>query len=382
MIYLDNSATTQPLPEVLDSYHKVSMNYFGNPSSVHHLGSEAERLLGKARKQASSVFQVDEKEVIFTSGGTEGNNMAIKGTAFMHQTRGKHLITSSVEHPSVLEAFRALESLGFEVSYLDVNNEGRVNPNDVEQAIRKDTILVSLMSVNNELGTIQPIQEVGKLLKNYPTTLFHVDHVQGLGKIPIAIKDFGIDMCTVSGHKIHGLKGTGALVVQNHVSLFPLLHGGGQERRYRSGTENLPGVTAFVKALRMIEEEREISGADLLQLKESLQKQLQNIPGVYVNTPAHSAPHIVNFSVPGFKPEVLIHSLGEREVYISTKSACSSKDSNVSAVLQACRLDQEKTTSALRVSMSYLTTHEEINTFIETLHGAIQELQPTMGRSL
>ncbi|UOQ46142.1 cysteine desulfurase [Halobacillus salinarum] len=382
MIYLDNSATTQPFPEVLESFYKGSTDFFANPSSIHQLGSRSEKLLSEARKQAARYLNVNETEVVFTSGGTEGNNLAIKGAAFMHQTRGKHIITSQVEHPSVLEACRSLETLGYEVSYVKVNEEGRVNLEDIKEEIREDTILVSLMSVNNELGTIQPIEEVANLLSSYPKILFHVDHVQGLGKVPIDIGNRGIDLCTLSGHKIHGLKGTGALIAKQHVSLFPLFHGGGQEKAQRSGTENLPGTTAFVKALRLIEELHSKEAEQLQSLHDQLYSSLQQIEKVKLNSPINGAPHIVNFSVPGYKPEVIIHSLGEREIYISTKSACSSKQPEVSSVLQACHLDRERTTSALRVSLSYLTTREEITRFIAAFHEVLEELEETMGRSL
>ncbi|MBH0230161.1 cysteine desulfurase family protein [Halobacillus yeomjeoni] len=381
MIYLDNSATTHPLPEVLESFHKVADRYYANPSSVHRFGSEAEYLLQQSRKQAAQLLNVDVSEVIFTSGGTEGNNMAIKGIALQHQSRGKHMITSKVEHPSVMEAFRALESLGFEVDYLDVDADGRVNPQQVESVIRKDTILVSIMSVNNELGTVQPIEAIGSILKDYPKAFFHVDHVQGLGKIDLPLKEAGVDLCTLSGHKIHGLKGTGALIAQNHVSLFPLLHGGSQEHEQRAGTENLPGTVAFVKALRLIEENRKQKINKLKSLRQHLWNEVERIEQVVINSPKQGAPHIVNFSLPGYKPEVVIHALGEKDIFISTKSACSSKQPDVSSVLKACRLDHDLTTSALRVSLSYQNTEEEVDVFIDTLKKVIERLQPTMERS-
>ncbi|MGI8316780.1 cysteine desulfurase family protein [Halobacillus mangrovi] len=380
MIYLDNSATTHPLPEVLASYQKVADQYYANPSSVHRFGSEVERLLQHSRNQAAHLLGVDPQEVIFTSGGTEGNNMAIKGIAFMHQDRGKHLITSKIEHPSVMEAYRALESLGFEVSYIDVNRHGIVDPKKVEEAIREDTILVSIMSVNNELGTVQPIQEIGNILRKYPKLFFHVDHVQGLGKINLPIKGSGIDLCTISGHKIHGLKGTGALIVQKNVSLFPLLHGGSQEIEVRAGTENLPGTVAFVKALRLNLETQKQSLQELRSVRETLWSELTRIDEVVINSPEDGAPHIVNFSIPGYKPEVVIHDLGEKDIFISTKSACSSKQPDVSSVLKACNLDRSRTTSALRVSLSYQNTKDEILTFIDALKDTIKKLQPTMGR--
>ncbi|ASF40167.1 cysteine desulfurase [Halobacillus halophilus] len=380
MIYFDNSATTKPLPEVLDSYQKVAAELFGNPSSVHSFGGQVERLMQQSRHQAAQLFGVESQEVIFTSGGTEGNNMAIKGIAFMHQSRGKHIITSKIEHPSVLEAFRALETLGFEVTYIDVNKEGKVDPESVEHALRTDTILVSIMSVNNELGSVQPVKEIGDKLKHYPKVFFHVDHVQGLGKIRMPIMESGIDLCTVSGHKIHGLKGSGALIIRKNVSLFPLLHGGDQELERRAGTENLPANVAFVKALRLIMEKQKHSSDHLSQIHQYMRVELEKMEQVVINSPNDSAPHIINFSIPGFKPEVVIHSLGEKEIYISTKSACSSREPEVSTVLKACSLDYERTSSALRVSLSYQNTIEEADSFIEALKETIEQLKETMRR--
>ncbi|WP_079479411.1 cysteine desulfurase family protein [Halobacillus salinus] len=380
MIYLDNSATTHPHPEVLESYKKVADLYYANPSSVHRLGSEVERLLQQSRSQAAEWFGVQSKDVIFTSGGTEGNNMAIKGIALMHQSRGKHMITSQVEHPSVIEAYRAMESLGFDVTYLPVDSSGRVNPDDVAQAMREDTILVSVMSVNNELGTIQPIQEIGQVVEQYPKAFFHVDHVQGLGKINLSIRDCHIDMCTVSGHKIHGLKGTGALIIQNHVSLFPLLHGGSQEQGTRAGTENLPGNVAFVKALRFLMQDNDAKRNHLEEMRQYLWGEMEDIEQVVVNSPKEGAPHILNVSIPGYKPEVVIHALGQEDIFISTKSACSSKQPDVSSVLSACNLDRDSTTSALRISLSYQNTKEELAVFVKTLRKTIEQLHATMGR--
>ncbi|MEC3885011.1 cysteine desulfurase family protein [Halobacillus sp. HZG1] len=379
MIYLDNSATTHPHDEVLESFQKVADQYFANPSSVHRFGSEAERLLDRSRKQAAQLLNVSPQEVVFTSGGTEGNNMAIKGVALQHQTRGKHLITTEIEHPSVMEAFKALETLGFEVTYINVDQNGKVNPEDIKQALRDDTILVSVMSVNNELGTIQPVQKIGELLKPYPKVFFHVDHVQGLGKIELSLNDWGIDLCTLSGHKIHGLKGTGALLMQKHVRIFPLLHGGNQEAEVRAGTENLPGTVAFVKALRLLHENREQKIDHLSGMRKMLWEGLMLRDFCRINSPEDGAPHIVNFSIPGYKPEVIIHALGEEGIFISTKSACSSKQPDVSAVLKACNLDYERTTSALRVSLSTSNRREEIDLFLKKLDQTVENLQATMG---
>ncbi|SEA48146.1 cysteine desulfurase [Thalassobacillus cyri] len=379
MIYLDNSATTKPFPEVVQSFQKVAEQYYANPSSIHRFGSEAERLLLQSKKQAAQLLKVSPEEVIFTSGGTEGNNIAIKGIALEHQNRGKHIITSQIEHPSVIQACGALESLGFEVTYLPVTETGSVRIDDIKASIRPDTILISIMSVNNELGTVQPIGEIGHVVKQYPKIFFHVDHVQGLGKVDIDFYDCGIDLCTMSGHKIHGLNGTGALFVKKGTTLFPLHHGGGQEGAYRAGTENLAGNVSFVKALRMIMEQKQTAVKKLETLNQRLRERLAAIPYVIINSPTDAAAHIVNISVPGFKPEVIIHALGENDIYISTMSACSSKRSDESAVLAACRLREDRTTSALRVSMSFENTQEDVDTFVSELKKVLMELNKVMG---
>lgn len=374
MIYLDNSATTKPHPAVLASFSQAADEFFANPSSIHQFGGKSERLLAAAREQAAAILGVHPHELIFTSGGTEGNNLAIKGTALEHQQRGNHIITTAAEHPSVLEACESLTRLGFEVTVLPVNQQGLVDPEAVEAAIRPETILISMLHVNNEIGSVQDIHAIGQIAKKYPKLFFHVDYVQGLGKVPLELADSGIDLCTMSGHKIHGLKGTGLLYKRSGVKLFPLSHGGQQEFGVRSGTENLPGAISFVKALRLIKEREKSERAALLKLKERTIERLAAIEGVIINTPEQSAPHIINFSVPGIKPEVLIHMLGEREIFISTKSACSSRDESESRVLAACGHDAARASSGLRVSMSYDTTEPEIDEFITYAEMAIKQL--------
>ncbi|WP_026906477.1 cysteine desulfurase family protein [Paucisalibacillus globulus] len=378
MIYLDNSATTQPHPEVLKSFEQVSTTFFANPSSIHQLGGETEKLLIKSKQQAAMLLNVHEDEIIFTSGGTEGNNIAIKGIALEHQGRGKHIITTEIEHPSVYEGCKSLETLGFEVTYLPVNQDGVVSVEDVEKAIRKDTILISIMHVNNELGSIQPIREIGEISKKNPKLFFHVDNVQGLGKVPLSLDDTGIDLCTMSGHKIHGLKGTGLLYCRRGVKLFPLFHGGEQEFKIRSGTENLAGAVSLVKALRLIKEREDTEAVELRKLSQYLREGLKKIDKVVVNTPRNAAPHIINFSIPGLKPEVMIHTLGKQGIFISTKSACSSKDLDESRIIKACGYNQSRTKSALRVSLSYDNTEEEIKTFLNKIVEAINQLKEVM----
>ncbi|MDX8046727.1 cysteine desulfurase family protein [Gracilibacillus sp. S3-1-1] len=377
-IYLDNSATTKPSDQVLESFTKASAQYFGNASSIHGIGMDADRLLRKSREQAASLLQVSPNEIVFTSGGTEGNNIAIKGIALEHQNRGKHIITSTIEHPSVLEACQGLEALGFDVTYLDVDESGLVDVSSVKAAMRDDTILVSIMHVNNEIGSVQPIKQIGEIVANYPKAFFHVDHVQGFGKLPLNLDECHIDLCTISGHKIHGLKGTGILFVKHNVKLFSLAHGGGQERKIRSGTENVAGIVALVKAMRLALESQDEVNAKLTSLKHILMEQLQSTEGIVINTPEQSAPHIINFSAPGLKPEVVIHALEEFGIYISTKSACSSKSADESAVLIACGKERAVAISGLRVSMSKETTREEIEYFSQQLQEVTEKLREVM----
>jgi cysteine desulfurase len=370
-VYFDNSATTKPSEEVMKSMNGVSERYFGNPSSLHQLGAEAEQLLSKSKEQVAKLIGVDPSEIIFTSGGTESNNIAIQGVAFGYQQRGKHLITSQVEHPSVYEVFKALErNFGFQVTYLPVNRNGVVSLDDVKDALRDDTILVSIMHVNNELGSMQPISEIGKLLQNYPKALFHVDQVQGFGKAHLSIRESHIDLLSLSGHKLHAPKGTGLLFVKNNVHLYPLFHGGQQQRGIRPGTENIPGIVALAKALRIVKENEQKHIAYLLRLKEETVKALQQIKDVTINSPLAqdiSAPHIINASFKGLKPEVLVHALEEEGIYVSTKSACTSKIQKTSRILSSCGLSDDEADSALRISFSLTNTLDEVDYFAKVI---------------
>ncbi|ENQ3105586.1 cysteine desulfurase [Bacillus sp. 491mf] len=375
MIYFDNSATTKPYPEALQSYVTVAGKYFGNPSSIHSLGGESERLLTQSRTIAAQLLRVKPSEIVFTSGGTEGNNLAIKGIAMRNRSRGKHMITTNIEHASVFEAYKQLENLGFDVTYLPVNENGVVSVEDVKRALRDDTILVSMIHVNNETGAVQPVDEVGKLLTNYPKVRFHVDHVQGIGKVPLDLYESHIDLCTISGHKFHSVKGTGLLYVRDGVRLDPVLSGGGQELRYRSGTENLPGIVAMIKALRMTLEKQSENTGHLRELKEELIRMFKGMKDVTINTPKEqTAPHILNVSFVGLKPEIVVHALEERGVYVSTKSACSSRANEVSHVLLAMGLPHAVAESAIRISLTAENTIEEVKQF----EGIIKETLPKL----
>ncbi|WP_100488872.1 cysteine desulfurase family protein [Sporolactobacillus pectinivorans] len=379
MIYLDNSATTKPYTEAMDTYRTVSEQFFANPSSIHALGGKSESLLSKSREQAARLLKVDAKEIVFTSGGTEGNNLAIKGAALAYRGRGCHLITTAVEHASSLNAFRQLEKMGFEVTYLPVDRECRISVEDFMKAYRKDTILVSIMHVNNEVGTIQPVKEIGEFLKTKPTTVFHVDHVQGFAKVPLQLNNSGIDLCTISGHKFHGPKGTGILYVRQGTVLAPLFSGGGQEDAMRSGTENLPGICGMVRALRMTAEHEEAGIRHLSDLQQQLRAGLSNIENAVIHTPlSGSAPHIVNVSFGGIKSEVLVHALEENEIYVSTKSACSSKDTGASGVLLAMGVPEGEARQAIRISTAFENTNEEIAASLSSLAENVKQLKMVM----
>lgn len=379
MIYFDNSATTRPFKEVLDSFVKVSSEFFGNPSSLHGLGLEAEKLLTQARSQVANLLSVKPTEIYFTSGGTESNNLAIKGTAMLHKNKGRHLILSSVEHPSVRGAMEQLKMLGFDITYLPADHTGRVNLEDVKASIQKNTILVSVMQVNNEVGTIQPIAEIGKLLKHYPTILFHVDAVQAVGKVPVNLIENGVDLCSFSAHKFHGLKGTGALFIREGVRLDPLLSGGNQEWKVRSGTENVAGAVAMAKALRMTLARSELDLERMKRVKSLLRTGLSRIDDLSINTPLeNSAPHILNFSIKGVKAEVLIHTLEQKGIYLSTTSACSSKKQLPSQTLLAMGVPDDLADSAFRISLSYDNTEDEAEQVIVAIEEAAKQLRKVM----
>jgi cysteine desulfurase len=375
MIYFDNSATTRPYKEVLDSFMKVSVDYFGNPSSLHSFGGQAEKLLSQAREQVAKLLKTKHSEIFFTSGGTESNNLAIKGSAFQNRNRGRHIITTKIEHPSVRDATAQLEREGFKITYLPVDKNGRVSVEAVEQAIRKDTILISIMHVNNEVGSIQPIEEIGALLKDYPTILFHVDAVQGIGKVPLSLSGSRIDLCSLSAHKFHGLKGTGVLYIRDGVKLTPLFSGGNQERNLRSGTENVAGFVSMAKALRMTMLKYDAGVQTMKNIKELLRSELSKIGPITINTPdEYSAPHILNFSLTGIKSETFIHALEQRDIFVSTTSACSSKKKVPSQTLLAMGVSDELTERAIRLSLSFENTEQEARIVIKAIEDTVNQL--------
>lgn len=378
LIYLDNAATTPVLNEVVEAVADCLRNYFGNPSSLHRLGIKSEKLIKEAADSLAAVLHVAADELIFTSGGTEANNMAILGTALARQRAGRHLITTAIEHPSVLRVFEHLEAQSFEVTYLPVDNSGLVSSDRLEKEIRPDTILVSIMHINNEIGSIQPIEELGRIIKGAnPNTVFHVDAIQSFGKLELYPRKWSVDLMSLSGHKIHGPKGIGALYIRKGVRLQPILFGGGQQRGYRSGTENLAGIAGLGVAAKFIRHELENRPVYLYELKNRLLSGLKDaLPQAVINGSLESgAPHIVNIGFPGLKGEVVLHALEDEGVFVSTGSACSSRDRTVSHVLKAIGVDDRVAGGSIRVSTSYLTTKDEIDAFIRILASVVSRVE-------
>ncbi len=376
-IYLDNSATTMVLPQVAGVMASVLTESYGNPSSLHNKGLEAERRMRQARRRLSAALAVKETEIFFTSGGTEANNLAVKGTARRRKRRGLHLVTTAIEHPSVLYTFRSLEEEGFEVTFLPVDSSGLVNPAQLLAALRPDTILVSVMHVNNEVGSIQPVAEIGRLVKEKDRRMiFHVDAVQSFGKLPVTPAAWQADLVTLSAHKIHGPKGTGALYCREGTEPEPLLHGGDQERGLRPGTENTAGIAGFDEAARLALERREEHFNLMASLRRALLAAImESIEGAVYNGPKKAAPHILNITVPGVKGETLVHALEEGGVYVSTGSACHSHRADPSHVLLAMGRKTEEIESSLRISFSPYNTMEEIEITLEKLQRAVSELR-------
>lgn len=366
MIYFDNSATTQVDKTVLETYQKVSNQVWGNPSSLHNMGETAFNLLEQSRKQIADLLNVQPHEIFFTSGGTEGDNWVIKGTAIEKRAYGKHLITTTVEHPAVQNTMAQLEQLGFDVTYLPVDDEGRISIQDLKDAIRPDTILVSIMAVNNEIGTVQPLTEVAEVLKDYPKIHFHVDAVQGIGKgIQSAIMNDRVDFVTFSGHKFHAPRGVGFIYARQGRRIAPLMTGGGQEKNLRSGTENLPAIAAMAKALRLLLTDEKQKVAHQAQVKQAIYDHVTSFDKVvaFSKCDAGFAPHILCFAIKGVRGETIVHAFESHDIYISTTSACSSKKQQASSTLTAMNVDQQISTSAVRVSLDSANTMEEAERF-------------------
>jgi len=376
-IYLDNSATTRVYPEVAALMTKVMCEDYGNPSSMHNKGVDSEKYIREAKETFAKILKVNEKEIFFTSGGTESDNLAIIGSAMANQRSGKHLITSKIEHPAVLESMKYLESQGFEVTYLGTDNLGVVNPEAVKEALRDDTILVSLMHTNNEIGAVQKISEIGALIKAYkPSILFHVDAVQGFGKAKILPKKMNIDLLSISSHKIHGPKGMGVLYIAEKTKIHPISYGGGQQKGLRNGTENVPGIAGMALAARMLYADLDGELDKLYSLRERFIQGVSKIEGVTVNGPLDrsGAPHIVSLSIEGIRAEVVLHSLEDKGIYVSSGSACASNHPQISETLKSIGLHKSLLDSTVRFSFSVFTTEEDIE---DTLK-ALNELLPML----
>ena len=379
--YLDNSATTRCLDSAAALMAGILCTDYGNPSSLHHKGVQAEEYVRHAREVIAKTLKVTPKEIFFTSGGTESDNLALRGAAYANARQGKHLVTTSIEHPAILNTMQYLEQQGFEVTYLPVDENGKIRLSDLEAAIRPDTILVSIMHTNNEIGALEPIAEAGELIKRVnPNTLFHVDAVQGYGKAKILPKRMKIDMLSVSGHKIHGPKGIGFLYVGDRVKIRPIVFGGGQERGLRSGTENVPAIAGMGKAAEEMYQNLDTDLDRMYALKQRLADGISMMENVRINglCGRDSAPHVLSVSFAGVRSEVLLHALEEREIYVSAGSACASNhpDTAGSATLRAIGLPKELLNSTIRFSLSVFTTEEEIDYTVQVLH----ELVPMLRR--
>lgn len=368
MIYFDNSATTKVDPAALETYNKVSQEIWGNPSSLHKLGDRAHQLLEASRKQTAQLLGVKPYEIFYTSSGSESDNWAIKGTALAKRDFGKHIITSSVEHAAVANSVRALEQLGYRVTVLPVDKEGRVNPQDLKNAIDRDTILVSIMGVNNEIGSIQPIDQISDILSNYPNIAFHVDNVQALGK-NIWSKVFTprVDLMSLSAHKFHAPRGVGILYKKAGKMLSPLIDGGGQEKALRSSTENLPGIAASAKALRLYLADESENARREEAVKAKITAYLKDKPGIHIFSQdnADFVPSILTFALEGIRGETLVHTLEAQDIYVSTTSACSSRSGVEGSTLAAMKVADQIATGAIRLSFDPVNTVEEADKFIE-----------------
>ncbi|WP_173253587.1 cysteine desulfurase family protein [Streptococcus sp. 5346] len=369
MIYFDNSATTKPYPEALETYIQVASKILGNPSSLHRLGDQATRILDASRQQIADLIGKKSDEIFFTSGGTEGDNWIIKGVAFEKAQFGKHIIVSSIEHPAVKESALWLKSQGFEVDFAPVDNKGFVDVEVLADLIRPDTTLVSIMAVNNEIGSIQPIQAISELLADKPTISFHVDAVQALAKIPTEkYLTERVDFATFSGHKFHGVRGVGFVYIKYGKKITPLLTGGGQERDYRSTTENVAGIATTAKALRLSMEKLDIFRSKTGQMKSVIRQALLDYPDIFVFSDEKDfAPHILTFGIKGVRGEVIVHAFEDYDIFISTTSACSSKAGQPAGTLIAMGVDKDKAQSAVRLSLDLENDMSQVEQFLTKL---------------
>lgn len=378
-VYLDNAATTKVFPEVLEAMNEAMEVSYGNPSAKHTKGLEAENIVKEARSVIAGTLKAKEKEIIFTSGGTESNNLAIVGTAMANKRRGRHIITTRIEHSSVYEPMFFLENEGFEVTYLNVDEKGIVDLNQLSDSVREDTILVSVMLVNNEIGAVEPVKEIGRIVKERnPNTIFHVDAIQGYGKLPVIPKNESIDLLSMSGHKIHGPKGVGFLYIKEKTKIQPLILGGGQQKGMRSGTENVPGIAGLSKACEIMAGHLSENAQKIGEVRDYFRDRAAEIPDIKDNS--GDAPHVASISFKNIRSEVLLHALEEREIYVSSGSACSSNRPHVSGTLSAIGLGPEYRDGTLRFSFSVYNTKEEVDQVIETLEELVPMLRKFVRR--
>jgi cysteine desulfurase len=371
LIYLDYSATTPVNDSVLDTYVKVTKNYIGNPNSLHKLGLESNKLINDATRQIKKILDIEEKEIIYTSGASEANNLAIFGVCRKYKNRGKHIITTRLEHSSVSECFNELEKEGFRVSYVEIDRDGRVKLDDLKSLICDDTILVSICAVNSEIGLMQDLDGIGNLLKKYPKVIFHSDITQAIGKVKLNL--WNVDMASMSSQKFYGMKGVGALLKNKNLEIEPIIYGGKSTTIYRSGTPATALIVSMSKALRLAYEDFEEKYAHVLELSNYLKQKLQLIDGIILNSTSYSLPHIVNISILNVKPETILHALEEDDIYISTQTACHKAGDLSTSVLELTK-NELYATHSIRISISYLTTKNEINQFIDTLKEKIDKL--------
>lgn len=371
MIYLDYSATTPTNEEVLNTFVKTSRDFIGNPNSLHSLGVQAKKLMNKATEQLANLLHIKAEELIYTSGATEANNLAIKGIIGKYPNRGRQIITTPLEHSSVLEPLNKLEKNGYHIRYVKLNEDGTVNMEHLKQLLdEEDTILVSIAMVSSELGILQPINKIGELIKKYPKCFFHSDITQALGKIPVSLE--GVDLASFSAHKFYGIKGIGGLVKKDKVELEPLFDGGNSTTIYRSGTPALALIVSLAKALRLALETMNPTYVE--QLNQEIQTTVQKMPQVFINSTSKSIPHILNISIYGVKPETLLHALEEHQIYISTMSACSS-DKAESLAVKTVTHNKENATSSIRISLSVHTTKREVEEFLSIFQSLVEKLR-------
>lgn len=379
--YLDNSATTRQFDEVTDLIANVSRDFFGNPSSMHMVGINAENEIKKSKEIIARTLKVSEKEILFTSGGTESDNMALIGCARANKRAGMHIITTKIEHPAILETCKYLEDEGYEITYLTPDKAGIVSVETVINALRKDTIIVSIMQVNNEIGSLMPIEQIGAAIKSFnKDILFHVDAVQSFGKVRINPKKSKIDLLSISGHKIHGPKGVGILYINEKVKIKPIIYGGGQQKNLRSGTENVPGIAGIGKATELIYNNFDEKIDGLYELKEFFLDEVEKLEGVFINgIPEEgiraTAPHVMSVSFKGIRAEVLLHALEAKGIYVSSGSACASNKPATSGTLVAIGVDKDLLDSTIRFSTSVETTKEELEYTLDILKGELEKLR-------